>query len=182
MVDLKKLIAKQRQVADELLAEAKAYYDETGPVEVETIFGDIPATVLMPFMPPKDFADLSERFPPRPGSAVDAPVWFNLHAVARAYPGVAVRVDDAEDDLLRIDGDEIRYIWPDIFDAMPPEDQQNFHIAVWSMHVWEPKQRRESIKQRQVDEEFNKAADDAPFSEFVDAVVAAHKEEEALNG
>lgn len=151
MTDLKELVRKQRQLAEALLAEAKAYYDETGPVEVRTMFGDTPATVLLPFMEPKAFGELIENYPPRPGNVVDAPVWFNLHAVARAYPGVTVVVDGETDDLRRIDGDRIRYLWPEVFDAMPPEDQQNFHMAVWAMHVFEPKQREAAIRKREAE-------------------------------
>lgn len=171
---IKELLAKQKRFAEKLVEEAKAYYDATGPVEVETVFGETAATVLVPFVVPERFQELTEQHPPRPGNAVDTSVWFNLHAVARNYPGVTVVMDDEEDDLRRIEGDEIRYLWPEVFDAMPPEDQQNFHMAVWSMHVWEPKKRLEAIKRREAED--SAAVDGVPLNELVDAVVAVHEE------
>lgn len=147
--DLKTLIAREKQFAEELIAEARAYYEATGPVEVETVFGNTPATVLLPFMPPREFEELTDKHPRRPGNPVDAPVWFNLHAVTRGYPGIVVVVDGERDDLRRIQGDEIKYLWPEVYDQMPPEDRENFHIAVWAMHVWEPQQRREALLRRE---------------------------------
>ncbi|MCT1394591.1 hypothetical protein M4D51_02490 [Microbacterium sp. p3-SID338] len=166
---IKALIAKQRKFAEELLAEAKAYYDETGPVEVETVFGDTVATVLLPFVEPKEFEELTERHPARPGNPTDARVWFNLHAVTRAYPGISLRFGDETDDLRRIRGDEIAYLWPEVFDAMPPEDQENFRVAVWAMHVWEPQKRKAAKKERESDPA--EEVDQLPVKDLVDFIV-----------
>lgn len=144
MTDIKELIERQRQVAEELVAEAEAYYAAVGPVEVETVFGDKPATFHIPFLHPSKFSELADRFPPRPGVAVDMPLWFNLDKVARNYPNVVVVVDGASDDLYRVRGKEAVYIWPELYDLMPPEDGQNFRMAVWALNVWEPQQRREA--------------------------------------
>ncbi|WP_136056821.1 hypothetical protein [Microbacterium sp. K24] len=172
MTDIKKLIAKQKHFAEELLAEAREYYAATGPVEVKTVFGDTPVKVLMPFMSPKEFEKLTDVHPPRPAHPTDAPLWFNLHAVARNYPGVVVDSDDGQDDLRRIQGDEIRYLWPEIFDEMPPEDQRNFHMAVWAMHVWEPQQRRE----RKLNREGDPLPEDLPLKDLIDVIVAEDAE------
>lgn len=144
MTDLKKLIARQKQVTEELIAEAEEYYARVGPTEVAAVFGESTAMIRVPFIHPRTFDDIAEVHPPRPGVAVDAPLWFNLNAVTRAYPGVTVVVDGEEDDMFRVRDKEAVYIWPELFDQMAPEDQANLRMAVWALNVWEPQQRREA--------------------------------------
>ena len=144
MTDIKKLIEKQKGIAEELVAEAEAYYESVGPVEVEAVFGDRPATFQVPFMHPTEFDDLADRDPPRPGIAVDMPLWFNIDQVARNYPNVTLVVDGETDDMYRIQDKNAVYIWPELYDRMPPEDRQNFRMAVWALNVWEPQQRRDA--------------------------------------
>lgn len=142
MTDLKKLIEKQKNLAEELIAEADAYYASIGPVEVEAMFGESKATFRIPFVLPADFNELASRHWPRPGVAVDAPLWFNLDAVTKNYPGIAVVVDGEEDDLFRVRDKAAVYIFPELYAQMPPEDAQNLRMAVWALHIWEPEQRR----------------------------------------
>lgn len=152
MTDLKTLIEKQKRMAEELVAEAAAYYEKVGPVEVETVFGDRPATFRVPFMHPSEFSELADRFAPRPGVAVDMPLWFNLDAVARNYPGVTLVVDGEVDDLFRVREKQAVYVWPELYPHMPPEDQKEFRMAVWGLNVWEPQQRREALLARKKEE------------------------------
>ena len=144
MSRIKKLIEKQKQMVEELIAEADAYYAAVGPVEVETVFGETKATFHIPFMHPEEFNEFADHHPPRPGVAVDAPLWFNADAVARNYPGVTLVVDGEVDDMYRVRDKEAVYVWPELYAKMPPEDQQNFRMAVWALNVWEPQQRREA--------------------------------------
>lgn len=170
MSKITELIAKQKQMTEELVAEAEAYYASVGPVEVETVFGETKAKFLIPFMHPRKFSDLADHHPPRPGVAVDGPLWFNIDAVARVYPGVTLLVGGEADDMYRVRDKEAVYVWPELYDEMPPEDQQNFRMAVWGLNVWEPQQRREAKKAQA--EEIAEALKDAALNEFVDAVVA----------
>lgn len=149
MTDFKTLIEKQKRMAEELVAEAEAYYEKVGPVEVETIFGGLAATFRVPFMHPSEFSELADRFPPRPGVAVDMPLWFNLDAVARNYPGVTLVVDGEMDDLFRVRDKEAVYVWPELYPQMPPEHQKEFRMAVWALNVWEPEQRRAALMARE---------------------------------
>lgn len=142
MTDLKELIARQKRMNDDLVKAAQEYYASVGPVEVETMFGDQRATFRIPFMHPTKFNDLADQHPPRRGVAADAALWFNLAAVARNYPGVTLVLGGEEDDLYRVRDKEAVYVWPELYDEMPPEDQQNFRMAVWGLHIWEPEQRR----------------------------------------
>lgn len=148
MTDIKVLVERQKQLAEQLVAEAKAHYAEIGPVEVETVFGGLAATFQVPFIHPKEFSELADRFPPRPGVAVDMPLWFNLDAVSKNYPGVTLVVDDDEDDLFRVRDKQAVYVWPELYEQMPPEDQKDFRMAVWALNVWEPEQRREALVAR----------------------------------
>ncbi|MCV0334081.1 hypothetical protein [Microbacterium sp.] len=151
MVDINTLVERSKQVAEEVLAEATAYYESVGPVEVETVFGEKQATFQIPFIHPTEFEELAERFAPRPGVAVDMPLWFNIDKVARHYPNVKLVVDGATDDMYRVREKEAVYIWPELYDQMPPEDRQSFRMAVWALNVWEPQQRKaakyEALKQ-----------------------------------
>lgn len=175
-MDIKELVRRHKQIAEELLAEAKAYYDATGPVEVTTSFGDSTATVLLPFIPPKEFTELTDHHWPRPGNRVDAPLYFNLHAVTRNYPGIVIVADGVEDDLRRIKGDSITYLWPEMFDVMPPEDQENFRIAVWAMHIWEPQKRREAKKAREGAPATADLSGEGSLRDFIDAVTDEERE------
>ncbi|MCK2025094.1 hypothetical protein KZC56_02190 [Microbacterium sp. SSW1-47] len=148
MTNIKTLIEKQRQIAEEVIAEAEAYYASVGPVEVETVFGGRAATLRVPFVHPSEFSELADRFAPRPGVAVDLPLWFNLDAVTRNYPGVTLVVDGEVDDLFRVRDKEAVYVWPELYPQMPPEDQKEFRMAVWALNVWEPEQRREELLAR----------------------------------
>lgn len=180
MTDIKELLRRQKQLAEELVAEAEAYYAAVGPVEVETVFGEKPATFLIPFMHPTEFTNLTDHHAPRPGVAVDAPLWFNLDAVARNYPGVTLVVGDDVDDLYRVREKEAVYIWPEIYPQMPPEDRKDFRMAVWALNVWEPRQRREAKERELGPEGSGKIPDDVPLRDLVDAIVA--EDEEAKNG
>lgn len=151
MTDLKELIERQKRWNEVLVTEAHEYYESVGPVEVEAVFGKRPVTFRVPFIHPTSFNDVADKFPPRAGVAVDSTLWFNLAAVARNYPGVTLVVDGEEDDLFRVRNKEAVYVWPELYDEMPPEDQQNFRMAVWSLNIWEPQQRRNAIKAREAE-------------------------------
>jgi hypothetical protein len=142
MTDIKELIKRQKRMAEELIAEAEVYYAEVGPTEVETVFGETRATILVPFVHPTTFNDIADLHAPRPGVAVDGPLWFNLDAVTRAYPGIVLVVDGNEDDLYRVRDKEAVYVWPELYEQMAPEDRANVRMAVWALNVWEPEQRR----------------------------------------
>lgn len=142
MTDIKTLIQREKDLVSELVAEAEAHYAAVGPVEVETLFGESAATFQIPFMHPREFADFADRFPPRPGVAVDVPLWFNIDGVARNYPNVTLVVDGEADDMFRVRDREAVYVWPELYDRMPPEDRQSFRMAVWALNVWEPQQRK----------------------------------------
>lgn len=144
MTDVRELINNHKRITEELIGEAKAYYESVGPVEVEAVFGDRLATFQVPFMLPSEFNELADRHPPRPAIAVDMPLWFNIDAVARNYPNVTVVVDGETDDMYRIRDKSAVYIWPELYDLMSPEDRQNFRMAVWALNVWEPQQRRDA--------------------------------------
>ena len=167
MTKIKDLIEKQKKFAEELAAEAKAYYDKIEPVEVESLFGETLATFRVPFVHPRDFNDLVERFPPG-RSIIDASLWFSLDKVAMNYPGMTLVVGDEVDDLYRVRDREAVYIWPEIYKQMPPEDAQNFRMAIWALHIWEPQQRREAKKQREGDPA--EGVKDLPLNELVDFI------------
>lgn len=152
-MNVEELIQREKDWVAELVSEAEAYYASVGPVEVDTVFGEEPATFQVPFMHPTEFEALAEKYPPRPGVAVDLPLWFNIDAVARNYPNVTLVVDGKADDLYRVREKQAEYVWPELYDRMPPEDRQSFRMAVWGLNVWEPQQRREAKRARVVKEE-----------------------------
>lgn len=143
MTNLKEKIARAKGLAEELIAEAEAYYASVGPVEVEAMLGETEVTFRVPFMHPNEFSELAARHWPRAGVAVDAPLWFNLDAVTKNYPNITMVVDGEEDDLYRVRDKQAVYIFPEMYTQMPPEDAQNLRMAVWALNIWEPQQRRE---------------------------------------
>ncbi|WP_091226807.1 hypothetical protein [Microbacterium sp. 3J1] len=143
MTTLKEKIEREKNLAEELIAEAEAYYASVGPVEVDAVLGETKVTFQVPFMYPIDFNELASTHWPRPGVAVDAPLWFNLDAVTKNYPNITMVVDGEEDDLYRVRNKEAVYIFPELYAQMPPEDAQNLRMAVWALNIWEPQQRRE---------------------------------------
>lgn len=131
---------------DELIANQKAYLESIEPMDVPVAIGEKNLVVRVPFLMPEEFTRLVENHPPRPGVAQDIPLWFSLAGVTRAIPNIVLVDGDEEDDLFRLRDKEAVYTWPEIFDALEPEDSQNVRMAVWALHIWEPEQRRAKAK------------------------------------
>lgn len=139
-----KVLENKGNWLDALLEKARAHYDSIQPVDVEIMLGEAMATLRIPFMRPGEFSDLTDYHPPRPGVAADMPLWFSLSDVTRVYPGIVLVTDDGEDNLFRLRDKEAAYVWPELYDALAPEDAKNARMAVWALHVWEPEQRHKA--------------------------------------
>lgn len=147
MSDLAEKLEKRKSHLDELIAGAVEHFKSIEPLEVPVAFGERVVTVRMPFIWPKEFAELADGNPPRKGEQHGVPVYFSLAGVTRAMPNVSIIVDGEEDDLYVVRDRTAVYRWPELYDVLHPEDRQNLHTAVWGQYVWEPQQVHARIRQ-----------------------------------
>lgn len=135
---------------DALLEKARKFHESIEPVEVEVVVGDRAIVVRVPYMMPAEFVELTDRYAPKPGGAVDG--WWDGNGLARNFPGLVLVDGEDEDDMFVLRDREAFYRWPEVWDELSSEDRESVRSAIWGLHVYESQKRRTAALERHVAE------------------------------
>ena len=125
---------------DDLIRKEREYHESIEPVDVEVLLGDRLLTVRIPYVHGEKFDDVAAKYPvAREMRGNRGP--FDLGNVTREYPDVVLIDGGAEDDLFVIRDRAAFYRWPEVYDALSGDDQENLQAVVWGLHVHLPRQR-----------------------------------------
>lgn len=118
---------------DALIASARDRLENVEPVTQEVDLGGSIVGVRVWPLRGHEWRDLTALHPWREGSQFDQNLGYNIDAVTRAYPRVAlVQGDDVEDVSAR---------WADILDVLSGPDLKNIALAVWGVNEFDPQKR-----------------------------------------
>lgn len=124
---------------DALIADAKAKFEATEPVTQDVLLGSKVVGVRFWPIPGPEWRDLVASNPPRPGAAMDQNLGYNVDAVVRAFPKVALVDGDEVDNMIRRDAEGREFSkWPEVHDSLSGADLKNLAMAVWGLHEWDP--------------------------------------------
>lgn len=113
MLDLKKLIAKQRE---ELAVEKQ------GTAEV-SLGGELVKLTFVRLLP-HEWDELAGKNPPRPGVEGDATLGFNAKGLSASYPGVKVNgeLQDPE-------------TWAEIYSILDVVNRNTIDLVIWGINI-----------------------------------------------
>lgn len=128
---------------DALIAKGRAVLDKAEPVDQEVLLGDEIVTVRFRPLTGGEWRALTAVHPPRPQSVMDQNMGYDLDAVVRAYPKVAlIDGDNAVDVVVPVDPEEPGHLrWHDICDVLSGPDLKNLGYAVWGLNEYEHQKR-----------------------------------------
>lgn len=115
MVDLKKLIEKQR-----------AKLDVVKESTVEVVLGEAKVSVTLAKARPEEWDALVALNPPRRGVEADAMVGYNPKGVSAAYPHVSIDGDDVDAET-----------WADAYSVLDSVWKNNVETVIWGINIGE---------------------------------------------
>ncbi|GAA4762646.1 hypothetical protein [Microbacterium gilvum] len=119
---------------DELVEHARAYVAEPNYVDQPILVGEKLVTARIHKLPGDAWRDLIAKHPPRAGALIDARRNYNVTAVTKAYPHVALILEDGTE----IDASPR---WSEIAGALDGPDLENLEFAVWGKNEYDQQER-----------------------------------------
>lgn len=115
---------------DDLIAQARAQYEETEPTDIPLILAGEQITVRLRRIESIDYRNLVAKFPPRAKTPSDHNRGYDVTGVASHYPAVTLVDGDKEIDLAER--------WPALTRLLAAEDMKLVEYTVWGINEYDP--------------------------------------------